>query len=98
MDTATYERFQPLLGTGFSLQVAPGVNLPATLVEAQALGMPPVGGRQPFSLLFRGPSEPVLPQRIYGMAHEGAAVPAMEMFIVPVRASHDGIYYEAVFA
>lgn len=98
MNTATYEQFQPLVGTGFELEAAPGSTLPATLVEAQPLGMPPVGGRQPFSLLFLGPPTPVLPQRIYGMAHESAAVPAMELFIVPVRASEEGIYYEAVFA
>jgi hypothetical protein len=49
-------------------------------------------------LLFRGPPEPVLPQRIYGVAHEGAAMPAVDIFMVPVRASQEGIYYEAVFA
>lgn len=98
MDTATLEHFQPLVGTGFALQVAPGDTLPATLVEAQALGMPQVGQRRPFSLLFRGPPEPVLPQRIYAVAHEGAAMPAVDIFIVPVRASQEGIYYEAVFA
>jgi len=98
MDIAIYEQFQPLVGSGFELQTAPGDTLPATLVEAEALGMPPVGGRQPFSLLFRGPATPVLPQRIYGLAHEAAAVPAMNIFIVPVRASREGIYYEAVFA
>jgi hypothetical protein len=98
VDTATYEHFQPLLGTGFALQVASGDTLATTLVEAQPLGMPPVGGRQPFSLLFLGPPSPVLPQSIYGMVHESAAVPAMELFIVPVRASREGTYYEAVFA
>jgi len=98
MNTATCDQFQPLVGTGFELQAATGETLPATLVEAQPLGMPPVGGRQPFSLLFLGPPAPVLPQRIYGLAHESAAVPAMELFIVPVRANHEGIYYEAVFA
>lgn len=98
MDTVKVEDFQPLVGSGFALQAAPGQTLPATLVQAQALGMPPVGGRQPFSLLFLGPPAPVLPQRIYGLAHEGAAVPAMEFFIVPVRASREGTYYEAVFA
>lgn len=98
MDTATYEHFQPLLGTGFALQVPAGDPLPTTLVEALALGTPPVDGRQAFSLLFLGPPSPVLPQSIYGMVHEAAAVPAMELFIVPVRASREGIYYEAVFA
>lgn len=98
MTTVTFEQFQPLVGTGFELQAAPGSTLHATLVEAQPLGMPPVGGRQPFSLLFLGPPAPVLPQRIYGMVHEGPAVPTMELFIVPVRAGEDGIFYEAVFA
>ena len=98
MNTATCEQFQPLVGTGFELRAAPDETLSATLVEAQPLGMPPVGGRQAFSLLFRGPPTPVLPQRIYGLVHESAAVPAMELFIVPVRASEEGIFYEAVFA
>jgi len=67
-------------------------------VEAQprADGLPGTpSGRLPFSLVFRGPREPVLPQRIYRFEHEGLG--AFEIFIVPIGADESGMQYEAVF-
>ena len=48
-----------------------------------------------FSLVFRGPLQPVLPQRIYPVEH--AALGRFDLFIVPVRRDAQGLYYEAVF-
>ncbi|MBB2488239.1 hypothetical protein H5407_23675, partial [Mitsuaria sp. WAJ17] len=52
-------------------------------------------GRQPFSLLFEGPPQPVLPQRIYRISHP--QLDAMEIFLVPVGRSESATQYEAIF-
>ncbi len=48
-----------------------------------------------FSLLFRGPHEPLLPQQTYPFAHNQLG--AFDLFIVPIKRDADGLYYEAVF-
>jgi hypothetical protein len=48
-----------------------------------------------FSLLFRGPVDRPLGQETYRFEHD--QIGAFELFIVPMRAEHDGRYYEAIF-
>jgi len=48
-----------------------------------------------FSIVFRGPQQPRLPQGIYHLRH--AELGAIDLFIVPIRQEQDGLYYEAVF-
>jgi hypothetical protein len=66
------------------------------LVEATAAAGRQGAGRVPFSLVFRGPLEPVLPQRIYRFEHHELG--AFDLFIVPVGPDETGMRYEAVFA
>jgi hypothetical protein len=91
------ERFEPLLGSAFTLRTGEGepTALPARLVEARAGGRPGTGGRQPFSLTFEGPPQPLLPQRIYRVEHP--RLEAMDLFLVPVGRSAAGLHYQAVF-
>jgi hypothetical protein len=65
----------------------------ATLRSGERATTP--SGREPFSIVFRGPLEPVLPQRIYRFEHE--ALGAFELFIVPIGTDESGMQYEAVF-
>ena len=51
--------------------------------------------RAPFSIVFRGPMTPILPQRIYRMEHE--EIGAFDLFIVPIGPDSEGMRYEAVF-
>lgn len=51
--------------------------------------------RAPFSLLFQGPREPLLPQAIYRL--ENQAMGALDLFLVPVGGSETTMRYEAVF-
>ena len=46
-----------------------------------------------FSLLFRGPIAPVLPQRIYRLDHD--TLGSMEIFLVPLGPDGQGMQYEA---
>ena len=52
-------------------------------------------GRAPFSIVFVGPLEPILPQRIYRFEHEELGI--LELFIVPIGPDESGMQYEAVF-
>jgi hypothetical protein len=53
------------------------------------------GRREPFSLVFRGPLEPVLPQRTYRFEH--GELGSFELFIVPIGPDEAGMQYQAVF-
>lgn len=52
--------------------------------------------RQPFSLYFLGPLQPLLTQKIFRLHHPSFAGP-LDIFIVPVGRTSEGIQYEAVF-
>ncbi len=53
------------------------------------------GGREPFSLLFRGAGDLELPQGVYKVAHDD--LEAGEIFLVPLGPGQEGMLYEAVF-
>lgn len=89
------DHFTPLVGQPFALwDEATGAHA-AALLEARALTGPAVGGRVPFALLFEGPSEPLLPQRIYSLQHR--AFESLDIFLVPIGRSAAGVHYEAIF-
>jgi hypothetical protein len=66
------------------------------LIEVSA-GREPAAGRprRSFSLLFRGPRAPHLPQRIYFLEH--AAMGTVHLFLVPITLDAQGSLYQAVF-
>ena len=83
------------LGVAFRVS---GLAAPLTLrleTITPAGTLPVGGGRQPFSLVFRGPAKPLLPQAIYRL--ESDAVEPLEIFLVPIGRDADGVTYEAIF-
>jgi hypothetical protein len=86
------QQFEPLVGQAFDWPDAGGA---AVLLQARPLGMAAVGERAPFSLLFEGPAQPVLPQRTYVLSHP--TLQGLEVFLVPVARQASGVHYEAVF-
>ena len=101
LDRLTVDDFRPALGQRFALDLDGHGSLDLELVDASAYGedasaVDESGHRSPFRVEFRGPTEPVLPQRIYRLENE--ATGALEIFIVPVGATPDGTRYEAIFA
>jgi hypothetical protein len=68
---------------------------PATELELVEVSDGSTRGHVNFSLLFRGPRQPLLPQQIYPVEHDGLG--RFDLFIVPVRRDAQGLYYEAVF-
>lgn len=78
------------------------ITLDLTLVEAEprkgtpkGFGVPDTIRDEAFALLFRGPSEKPLPQRIYPLSHDKLG--RLDIFLVPVGIDEKGRYYEAMF-
>jgi hypothetical protein len=95
MDRPTLQQFTVLLGQRFELRGDSAGHWAADLVEASQTEGQAFQGRQPFTLMFRGPTQPVLPQSTYRVS--SPHLPAMDIFLVPVSAAADGVRYEAVF-
>ena len=94
LDKLTKESFLPLLDGVFRLtDVEPPLELRLLEVDAR-WGKGP--HREPFSLTFLGPGDPVLPQRIYRLEH--AELGSLEIFLVPVGRDARGTRYEAAFS
>lgn len=98
-ESPTRETFERCESREFRLEPGPdGAGaLALELVECATLpsGRAPEG-REPFSLLFRGPAQPVLPQRIYRLENDDLG--ELEIFLVPVGSDPEATTYEAVFA
>ena len=94
----TVETFTGREGQAFTIQFA-DAQLELTLAE---IVRPPghwgrTDRREPFSLLFNGPAEHVLPQQVWPLDHEELG--RLEMFLVAVELEKDEgmAVYEAVF-
>ena len=68
---------------------------PATELELVEVFDGSTHGHVNFSLLFRGPHQPLLPQQIYPVEHD--ALGRFDLFIVPIQRDAHGLRYQAVF-
>ena len=96
LDQLQLSTFEPLVGQPFVLRRDIGdATVDLVLAEATALAHGEGRPRTPFSLVFRGPAEPVMPQRIYRVDHEELG--ALELFLVPIGRDAESVRYEAIF-
>jgi len=92
----TKDTFSPHIGELFQVSVDPATSLQLELCEVIGRGSEKeIGKREPFSLIFQGPAEPVFPQSIYVMEH--GAIGTFSLFLVPIGPKGKGMLYEAVF-
>ena len=101
MGWVSHELFAGRLGEQFDVLGAETGPLRLELVEAtessEAGGSGPSGEqRRQFSLVFRGPAAPVLPQRTHAVRHEELG--DLDLFLVPLGPDAQGMRYEAAFA
>jgi hypothetical protein len=96
----TLHQFEPLLHKRFLVQVDERSTFEVELIEVRALpsqpmreGAPPA--RAPFSLIFRGPRESYVPQRMYALRNE--VLGTQEFFLVPIGPDERGHRYQAIF-
>lgn len=97
LDKLTKEYFQEHLNTPFHIRFADGQTLELVLADIDLYGPNPASAPrpQPFSLIFIGPRDRVLPQRIYPLEHDRLG--RLEIFIVPIGPDQRGMRYEAAF-
>lgn len=101
----SYATLAAQVNTAFRVHKAVGGTVTLELLEAKlaAEDLRPVGGPpasppafERFSLLFRGPRDQLLEQRIHSFEH--GSIGRFEMFIVPVASREkNGVCYEAIF-
>ncbi len=97
LESFTAATFIDRRGETFRIRLDDSTAFDAELVEVSVADERSAGAaRTPFSLVFRGPPEIVVPQRIYGLEHD--ALGAFELFLVPIGPDEVGMRYEAVFA
>ena len=92
--------FSACSGDTFRVRTGPGETVDVTLDVVTASPGPahagwPAGRDQPFTLLFRGPLSPLLPQKIHTFEHE--TLGTVEIFIVPIGPDSEGHRYKAIF-
>ena len=100
LDTLTSADFSPYLNQTFRIHAESSRSLEAELIEVSELGPDPtrdeeVLRKRAFSIVLRGPREPLLPQRIYQVEHEELGM--LGLFLVPIGPDGEGMRYEAVF-
>jgi len=89
----TKSAFAENLNTKFWLRDPAGERVAIDLVELNDSRSSPQN--EAFSLLFRGDSRQVYPQRLYSVEHD--TMGAFDLFLVPVGRDEKGTFYEAVF-
>jgi hypothetical protein len=85
--------FEPRIEETFCIPTPAG-EVQLRLVEVRKLGQAHRQGSA-FSLTFRSPPGPFLPQAIYPLQHPALGV--LELFLVPLGPKDGGNSYEAVF-
>jgi hypothetical protein len=102
LDKLTLATFAPLVGQVLRLRLDDGAAVEVVLesaTESPGTGWRPPGDgpvRTPFSLVFRGPPQFVLPQRIYRFEHD--VLGEVDIFVVPIGRTAAGVAYEAIFS
>jgi hypothetical protein len=77
----------------FRLKQESAETVELELVEANDVGSTPRQAQ--FSIVFRGPHNPLLAQGIHKIEHD--ALGTFDLFMVPIKRDQAGIYYEAIF-
>jgi hypothetical protein len=99
LESFTIHTFSDHVGGKFRLHPYASDPLDVELISATELGgsagAEPPGRRQPFSIVFRGSGDVLLPQRIYRMEHD--QIGSFELFLVPIGPDEKGLRYEAIF-
>lgn len=92
----TEEEFSKHVNTTFRAMLEAGaVDLELVTIKGYSARAGDQEGMERFSLFFKGPGTPQLPQRTYSLSNEGMGT--FDLFLVPIGRDGDGFRYEAVF-
>ena len=100
LDKLKITDFSQYLNQKFRIQLEAMEPLEVELIEVTDLNPASGSDIEPstsrsFSIIFRGPKDPSLPQGIYDIEHDKMGIPGL--FLVPIGPDNDGMRYEAVF-
>jgi len=102
LDRVTVSDFTRHSTATFRVRLNDNETLDLELIEARPIGESrrptrPGMREQAFSLIFRGPSDRLLPQRIYPIEHPEHG--SLAIFLVPLGPEGDpgGLHYQAIF-
>ena len=102
LDKLTIADFSPYLNKQLHVSSESTESFDMELIEVSGIGTASTATgdtekRQPFSIIFLGPEQPVLQQGIYEIKHDNFG--PFDIFIVPIGpdTNKQGILYEAVF-
>jgi hypothetical protein len=91
LETFTADTFRPHLDDRFELILDDDHRFGLELVEVNETDVLGAKRRAQFSIVFSGPADPILPQRVYHLEHP--EIGSFYIFLVPIAAGS----YEAVF-
>jgi hypothetical protein len=89
----TRESFARRLHTKFAMHADESQPIDLELIDVRGHGASVT--YESFSLMFRAPVEAPARQGSYRLEHE--SLEAMDVFLVPVKKDHSGLFFEAVF-
>ena len=100
LEQLNFESFAGLVKTKFRVRVDGQDSVELELAEVTPARVSAPGGAntakyEHFSLIFLGPVDRILQQRIY--CFESASLGRFELFIVPVGRDQNGTWYQATF-
>jgi len=97
LKSLSYEVFEPCVDQAFEVLDDADSPVAMTLLAVEKRGQydPDFADRQAFSLIFRGPAEPVLVQSTRPVRNDGLGT--LDIFLVPIGPDKKGMRYEAVF-
>ncbi len=86
--------FENHINESFRISQQPDGNIDLMLEKIDA-GKSDGGDDECFSIIFQGPADSCLPQKVYSLKH--TKLGTFPLFIVPVAKNENGYRYEAVF-
>jgi hypothetical protein len=97
LEQLTYSTFTQYLHQEFIFCVDRDQEINLKLIEAvdQSAGQNRPEGYEAFSIVFRGPQQPLLQQATYPVRH--STIGEFPLFIVPIRQDREGYYYYEAF-
>lgn len=93
MENLTLENFKTNIGSGFQAQIDENNAVQLEIKQCEDLGSTPQ--QEQFSVILRGPLQPLLIQKIYRLKHD--VLGEHDLFVVPIRQDGEATFYEIIF-
>jgi hypothetical protein len=92
-DHTTFEQHLHVI---FSVQTAAGpVDVELDEVEVHPQGVVPGSTRQPFTLIFLGPKDGLLPEGLHKLSHDDLG--EFDLYLIPILSAGERQAYQSIF-